>query len=139
MVQRPVDEASLRCLSTNIYFEARNQSLLGMIAVAVLTITRKDDRRFADTVCGVVHEGVHEESSRTKGKDMPDHERIFFPKRHMCQFSWYCDGDPDIALNEEKWNEAQTVAYQIVTKGTFRGITEGANHYHATYVDPKLE
>jgi spore germination cell wall hydrolase CwlJ-like protein len=29
------------------------------------------------------------------------------------------------------------LAYYIVEEGKFRGITEGATHYHATYVSPR--
>ena len=31
------------------------------------------------------------ESWKTRGKDVPDSERIFWPRKHKCQFSWYCD------------------------------------------------
>jgi len=117
-----VERPQLYCLAKNVYFEARSDNLAGRYAVADVVLNRVQDRRYPATICEVIHQGEKDSTGNMK--------------KNRCQFSWYCDGDPDIALNEEKWNEAQTVAYQIVTKGTFRGITEGANHYHATYVDP---
>ena len=57
-------------------------------------------------------------------------------KRNKCQFSWYCDGKADTTPNSEMWRQSQAIAYQIVVLTTMRGITEGATHYHATYVDP---
>ena len=32
---------------------------------------------------------------------------------------------------------AQEIAQRLVYLGRYRGITEGATHYHATYVSPK--
>ena len=31
---------------------------------------------------------------------------------------------------------AQDIAQKLVHVGSYRGITEGATHYHATYVSP---
>ena len=28
------------------------------------------------------------------------------------------------------------IAYQMIEHGRYRGLAEGATHYHATYVDP---
>ena len=36
------EEDSLTCLATNIYWEARNQSFAGQIAVGLVTINRSD-------------------------------------------------------------------------------------------------
>jgi spore germination cell wall hydrolase CwlJ-like protein len=117
-----VERPQLYCLAKNIYFEARSDNLAGRYAVADVVLNRVKDRRYPETICKVIHQGEKDASGNMK--------------KNRCQFSWYCDGVADIALNQEKWNEAQTVAFQIVTKGSFRGLTEGANHYHATYVNP---
>ena len=70
-------------------------------------------------------------------KDLPEDERIYYPVRHMCQFSWYCDGKSDKARDGDAWRRAQVIAYMIHKNRKYRGITEGATHYHATYVSPK--
>ena len=56
--------------------------------------------------------------------------------RDACQFSWYCDGKPDNPGDETGWANAQYIAGSILFANKYRGITEGATHYHATYVQP---
>lgn len=106
-----------QCLALNIYYEARGSNLADKAAVADVVLNRTLDRRYPSTVCEVVHDG-------------------YTPGRRDCQFSWYCDGKSDDPQDIDRWVEAQTIAYNMLTYNKFRGITEGATHYHATYVDP---
>ena len=87
----------LYCMSQNIYFEARHESMIGKIAVAHVVMNRIKDKNFPDTVCKVVKQGPKKESWKTK-KDptLPDEERVYWPRRDRCQFSWYCDGHRDM-------------------------------------------
>ena len=127
----------IECLAKNIYFESRSDNLAGRYAVADVVLNRVNDRRYPGTICGVVYDGRHIESWKTKkNKNLPDSERIYTPVKNMCQFSWYCDSVKDIPKNQELWEDAQLIARNILTHNTYRGITEGATHYHATYVDP---
>ena len=48
------NEQEVRCLAENIYFEARNQSIPGQIAVALVVLNRVEHPNFPNTVCGVV-------------------------------------------------------------------------------------
>ena len=99
----------VKCLATNIYFEARGESIKGQIAVAMVTINRVNDGRFADTICGVVHQG----KTNSKGKTI------------RCQFSWYCDGrsdkmpydSPEAALAIDIAVKAMTNSIEDVTSG----------------------
>jgi len=126
------------CIALNIYFEARAENLAGKYAVADVVLNRVNDSRFPNTVCEVIREGPTYESWETKKHpELPDEERIYLPVRDRCQFSWYCDGETDIPDQRTAWRDAQIIAYNIVQFGTFRGITEGATHYHATYVNPE--
>ena len=128
----------LYCLALNIYHEAKSESLAGQFAVADVVLNRVNDVRYPDDVCGVVLEAKMRESWKTKQhKDLPDDERIYYPVRNMCQFSWYCDGKSDKAKDGDSWRRAQVIAYMIHKNRKYRGITEGATHYHATYVSPK--
>ena len=126
------------CMARNIFFESSIDSHAGMSAVADVVLNRVRDNRYPNTVCEVVHQAVMKESWKTKqDPNLPDSERVYYPKRHMCQFSWFCDGkSDDIPLGSENWVRAQMVAWEMMHEGRFRGITEGATHYHATYVDP---
>jgi len=125
------------CIALNVYYESRADNLAGKYAVADVVLNRVDDKRFEDTACKVIREAVMYESwSTAQHEDLADEERVYFPKRNKCQFSWYCDGKPDEPEQMAAWRDAQIIAYNIVQFGTFRGITEGATHYHATYVSP---
>ena len=48
------ESEDLICLAENIYWEARNQSLEGKLAVAHVTINRVKSNKFPNNVCGVV-------------------------------------------------------------------------------------
>jgi len=125
------------CMARNLYHEARGDNVAGMYAVADVVLNRVQDRRYPNTVCEVVHQGPVRESWKTReNKDLPDSERIYYPVRHQCQFSWYCDGQSDEVNDETAWALSQEIAYKIMNDERYRGITEGSTHYHATYVNP---
>ena len=135
-----VHSDELECMSRNIYFEANNQSKAGQIAVARVVMNRVQDTRFPNTVCEVTQEGPTRESWKTK-KDptLADEDRIFYPVKHRCQFSWYCDGKADEIISKENnhaWRVAQDIAFNVMVFNKYSGLVEGATHYHADYVDP---
>jgi|TARA_R110000851_G_scaffold280401_1_gene433695 spore germination cell wall hydrolase CwlJ-like protein len=115
-------QPELYCLAMNIYHESRAELVVGQYAVADVTINRVYDTRYPNTICGVVMQGYKHASGQMK--------------RNKCQFSWYCDGKSDQVHDTDRWRIAQEVAYRSVKEKKFRGITEGATHYHATYVSP---
>ena len=51
-------ETALMCMAFNIYHEARNESMLGQIAVGQVVMNRVWDKRFPNTVCEVVKQAV---------------------------------------------------------------------------------
>ena len=75
------------CLAENVYFEARNQGTAGWSAVISVTLNRVKDKRFPNTVCEVVKQGPTRESWKTRGKDVSESERKYYPIKHRCQFS----------------------------------------------------
>ena len=130
----------LECMARNIYFESNNQSKAGQIAVARVVMNRVQDTRFPNTVCEVTQEGPTRESWKTK-KDptLADQDRIFYPVKYRCQFSWYCDGKADEIISKENnhvWRVAQDIAFNVMVFNKYNGLVEGATHYHADYVDP---
>ena len=117
-------ETALMCMAFNIYHEANNQSMLGQIAVGQVVMNRVEDSRFPDTVCEVVKQAV-----TYKGTDKP--------VLHKCQFSWYCDGKKDEPNYDSKsWSNALKYAVVVLGGDITLDFTEGATHYHATYVRP---
>jgi len=47
----------LICIATAIFFEARDQPVMGQFAVAEVILSRRDHERFPDTACDVVFTG----------------------------------------------------------------------------------
>ena len=80
-------DTEISCMADNIYFEARNQGTAGWSAVASVTLNRVKDKRFPNTVCEVVKQGPTRESWKKDGN--------YYPLKHRCQFSWYCDCKKD--------------------------------------------
>ena len=81
--------AEVMCLAENIYFEARAESYSGKAAVGNVTRNRVEDARWPATYCEVVMQGPVRESWKTKQD--PNLKPIYYPIKHRCKFSWYCD------------------------------------------------
>lgn len=104
-------------LARNIYFEARGENLLGRMVVAFVTLNRVIDKRWPNTIKGVV----------TQRK----------------QFSWYNAGTvPDIKNSKvyEKCKETAKMCIDLYNDMADAdgyvddGIVKGANHYYAAYI-----
>ena len=109
------------CIALNVYFEARSEDFLGKIAVGSVVMNRVESPIFPDNACDVVYRAEY------IGK---------WPKRHRCQFSWFCDGLADIPRETEEWAEAVTIATWVHGIG-LPDITDGALWYHSNDVSPK--
>lgn len=105
------------CLAEALYFEARGESLVGQIAVAEVILNRVDSAGFPDTVCGVVRQG--EGSGSSSG----------------CQFSYRCDGKPDVPSSAAAFERVGRVAW-VMLNGKPRILTGKATFYHTTEVRP---
>lgn len=116
---------AIECLAKNIYFESANESLTGQISVGMVVLNRVNDSRYPKKICDVVYQGKFGTNERAG--------RIL----HQCQFSWACDGKSDNIPDLDKLNAAFNVAelvYNMYKNGY--DITDGATHYHASYVNP---
>ena len=121
--------ADVLCLAKNIYFEAGVESTAGKLAVANVTINRTLRDNYPDSICGVVHEGIHRYNER-----MGEH----VPVRDRCQFSWYCDGLLDEPREGRTWKSAQELAKKVLVNYHDKAlidITDGAMYYHATWME----
>lgn len=94
------------CMKNNLHFEARGETIKGIIAVANVVINRSQHPNFPNTICGVV-------TQRTKG---------------VCQFSWFCKNKKirDIEVDDR----IKFVAYEAVVNKTLRDNTRGALFFH---------
>lgn len=107
----PLDQREVECLTDNIYFEARGESIEGQQAVAHVTLNRVEHESFPDSICGVVHQ------KNRKGQP---------------QFSWTVKGD--LSVNEPAaYENAMMVAIAAMT-GMSPDPTKGATHFfdHST-------
>ena len=112
---------SILCIALNVYFEARSENFLGKIAVGSVVMNRVESPIFPDNACDVVYQAEY------LGQ---------WPKRHRCQFSWFCDGLADIPRETEEWAEAVTIATWVHGIG-LPDITDGALWYHSNDVSPE--
>ena len=109
------------CMAEAIYFESRNQTDIGQLAVAVVIRNRMDHPDYPDTACKVARQGRLSDG------------RL---RRHQCQFSYYCDGKPETFEDLRAWRKAINLA-RITLEAQLEivGLND-ATHYHATYVQP---
>jgi spore germination cell wall hydrolase CwlJ-like protein len=112
---------AVMCLALNMYYEARDQPIVGQLAVGFSTMNRVADKRYPNTVCSVVKQAKYH------AWDM-EH-----PIKHKCQYSWFCDGKSDIPQNDKAMLEATMLA-QAIYYGKLTDISNGATHYHATWI-----
>lgn len=111
---KTVSDKDVECLARNIYFESRNQSLIGQLMVALVSIERKNNMtHFPSSICKVV----------------------YAPK----QFSWTNNGDKKPNLNnkleKEAWERAQIIARFSLIIDTNKPLFN-ITHYHTLDVKP---
>ena len=109
------------CLATAVYFEARSESQLGQLAVATVILNRVKASNNSSSICGVVYRGASH--------------------LNACQFSFACDGKPDLVDDARAWKTAVEItalalANDKKAKNGRMQIVATATHYHADYVDP---
>jgi Cell Wall Hydrolase len=126
--QRPMTPAELlgldedarvkseKCLAEAIYFEARGETVRGQMAVAQVILNRVFSGKYPNTVCGVVYQNAH--------------------RRLHCQFTFACDGIPDIVREPDMWERAKTIAAEILDGKLWLPEVGKATHYHAHWVRP---
>jgi spore germination cell wall hydrolase CwlJ-like protein len=127
---RAMSDEQRHCLAQNIFWEARNQSTLGQVSVAWVTLNRMESKQFPNTICEVVKQGRQDSNGRMI--------------RNQCQFSWYCDGKSDRIPNnvvaQAAWEDAQLIADVVLLDwarwGQRESPVENATFYHADYVNP---
>lgn len=108
-------DAEWQCLSEALYFEARGESDDGLYAVGEVILNRVDSSAYPDTVCGVVNQGTG--------------------RLHACQFSYTCDGRPEVFNNSAAHERTTRIARDLLD-GAPRDLTDGATHYHMYTVSP---
>jgi spore germination cell wall hydrolase CwlJ-like protein len=105
-----------KCLANAVYFEARGESVRGQIAVAQVVMNRVFSPFYPNDVCGVVYQNAH---------------------RHLaCQFTFACDGIPDIVTEPDAWERAKRIARDVLDGKLWMPEVSKSTHYHAYWVHP---
>lgn len=127
-----IDVEQAYCLANNIYHEARSESLSGQVQVAHTTVSRVKDKRYPDTICGVVHSAKKDNNGNVK--------------LNKCAFSWYCDEISDEVVlydNNGTFRHIESKNYHIASMISIR-VMEGHESYNDLcdssnfYYNPKL-
>ncbi len=108
-----LSDKDFECLARNIYWEARQEPLIGQLGVAQITYNRVKDWRWKNTICEVVYE--------------------------KKQFSWTTlphikNAHPK---NKKQWERAKHSAF-LFTKGVRVENFQKADHYYASYIPKPL-
>ena len=105
-----------KCLANAVYFEARGESVRGQIAVAQVVLNRVFSPFYPNDVCGVVYQNADRHNS--------------------CQFTFACDGIPDVVTEPEAWARAKHIARDMLDGKLWMPEVAKSTHYHAYWVHP---
>tara|TARA_R100001377_G_scaffold75291_1_gene51793 strand:+ start:7305 stop:7799 length:495 start_codon:yes stop_codon:yes gene_type:complete len=108
-------ETALLCLSLNMYFESRSESIAGQLAVAEVTLNRVSSPHYPNTICEVVLQ------DNSQG----------------CQFSWWCDGRSDLPTEHHAFQKSKALAKLMLNDGEYISVVgDQVMHYHSQSVSP---
>jgi len=113
-------DQEMGCLMEAIYFEARSENLTGKLAVGQVILNRVREKRYPNTICGVVHDGKYWEGN---------------PVKYRCAFTYWCDGKPERYGNLRALDEVQKVVIMLLAGVRILDF-DYVTHYHASYVEP---
>ncbi len=107
---------SEKCLANAVYFEARGEAVRGQIAVAQVVMNRVFSPFYPKNVCDVVYQNSN---------------------RHLgCQFTFACDGIPDVITEPDAWLRAKRIAHDMLDGKLWMPEVAKSTHYHAYWVHP---
>lgn len=101
-------DKELHCLVTNVYREARGESVKGKLAIALVTLNRVDSGKYPKTICGVVYQ--------------------------KNQFSW-TKKYSKVKFDQKMWEESKVAALTAVLNRQVLG-NFNATHFHNTSIRP---
>jgi spore germination cell wall hydrolase CwlJ-like protein len=105
-----------KCLAEAVYFESRGEPRRGQIAVAQVVMNRVFSGFYPSNVCGVVYQNAH--------------------RRLACQFTFACDGIPDVVTEPDMWAQAKAIARDMLDGRLWLPEIGHSTHYHAYWVHP---
>jgi spore germination cell wall hydrolase CwlJ-like protein len=103
-----------RCLAEAVYYEGRNETLEGQIAVAQVVLNRVRSGKWPDTICAVVRQG--------RGEN--------------CQFPAVCKAGERPSDNDTDWQRAAWIADDAAAGRAWLSELFDATHYHNASTKP---
>lgn len=120
------DKASIDCMATTLYAEARGEGDKGMVAVGYVILNRTRDGRFPTTVCGVVKDKwVHK--NRKTAKSEVHCQFSFFTKESACQKS-------GIKVHDQVAYQKATDLARAVLMGDVGNPIDNCLYFHNVHV-----
>lgn len=105
-----------RCLAETLYYEARDQSRQGKLAVGLVVLNRAASNKYPNNICGVVYQSM---------------------KRGSCQFSWACKNRNAINEYNQDWRDSVALAKLLIRdEKKYHNLAPGALFFHNTSVKP---
>jgi spore germination cell wall hydrolase CwlJ-like protein len=88
----------------------------GQIAVAQVVMNRVFSPFYPNDVCGVVYQNAN--------------------RHNACQFTFACDGIPDIVTEPDAYERAKRIAHDMLDGKLWMPEVAKSTHYHAFWVHP---
>jgi len=107
---------SEKCLAEAVYFESRGEPKRGQIAVAQVVMNRVFSGFYPNNVCGTVYQNAN--------------------RKLACQFTFACDGIPDVVTEPDMWKQAKEIAHDMLDGKLWLPEIGHSTHYHAYWVHP---
>jgi spore germination cell wall hydrolase CwlJ-like protein len=104
------------CLAEAVYFESRGEPKRGQIAVAQVVMNRVFSGFYPNNVCGTVYQNAN--------------------RKLACQFTFACDGIPDVVNEPDMWDQAKEIAHDMLDGKLWLPEIGHSTHYHAYWVHP---
>ena len=109
-----LSKSERRCLAEAVYYEGRQETTEGQIAVAQIVLNRVRSGQWLDTICGVVRQGRGE----------------------SCQFPTVCKAGDRPPETDIEWQRAALIADDAAAGRAWLNELTEATHYHNASAKP---
>lgn len=108
------NEQQIKCMALNMYYEARGDNDIGMIAVGYVVMNRTASKDFPKTPCEVINQYSLKKQTKIK----------------ICQFSWKCENKNKIIKEKETYQRSLLLA-SLVLKQEVKNPVGKSLYFHA--------
>lgn len=131
---KPVDQKQLKCLATNIFYEAGSESEKGKQAVARVVMNRVK-HGFGPNPCSV----VYQVSTVLRPIESEiEEENNLMKKVKLCQFSWVCENDRrPLNVQDPRYKQSERIAYNVLAYDSYKDVVPNTVlFFHNLWVNP---